>query len=67
LHVNGRGVKTDACGRSLAVLSTKVSTAGLSLRHSKLTCGSILEISRQEKKNSSVVQRSTVNIAFSVQ
>jgi hypothetical protein len=32
LHVHGRGAKTDACGRSFAVLSTQVSTAGLRLR-----------------------------------
>jgi hypothetical protein len=31
-HVNGRGAKTDACGRSFAVLSTQVSAAGLHLR-----------------------------------
>ena len=31
-HVNGRGAKTDACGRSFAVLSTQVSAAGLRLR-----------------------------------
>jgi hypothetical protein len=29
LHVHGRGAKTDACGRSFAVLSAQVSTAGL--------------------------------------
>jgi hypothetical protein len=32
LHVHGRGAKTDACGRSFAVLSTQVSTAALRLR-----------------------------------
>jgi hypothetical protein len=32
LHVHGRGAKIDACGRSFAVLSTQVSTAGLRLR-----------------------------------
>jgi hypothetical protein len=32
LHLHGRGAKTDACGRSFAVLSTQVSTAGLRLR-----------------------------------
>jgi hypothetical protein len=32
LHVNGRGARTDACGRSFAVLTTQVSTAGLRLR-----------------------------------
>ena len=31
LHVLGRSAKTDACGRSFAVLSTQVSTAGLRL------------------------------------
>jgi hypothetical protein len=36
LHVLGRSAKTDACGRSFAVLSTQVSTAGLRLRHSRL-------------------------------
>jgi hypothetical protein len=32
LLVNGRGAKTDDCGRSFAVLSTQVPTAGLRLR-----------------------------------
>jgi hypothetical protein len=32
LHVHGRSARTDACGRSFAVLSTKVSTVGLRLR-----------------------------------
>jgi hypothetical protein len=32
LHVHGRGVKTYACGRSFAVLSTQGSTEGLRLR-----------------------------------
>jgi hypothetical protein len=32
LHVHGRGARTDACGRSFAVLSTQVSTVGLRLR-----------------------------------
>jgi hypothetical protein len=31
LHLHSRGAKTDACGRSFAVLSTQVSTAGLRL------------------------------------
>jgi hypothetical protein len=38
--------KTESCGLSFAVLSTQVSTVGLRLRHSRLTCGSILEVSR---------------------
>jgi hypothetical protein len=46
LHVLGRSAKTDACGRSFAVLSTQVSTAGLRLRHGILASGSILEVSR---------------------
>jgi hypothetical protein len=29
LHVHGRGARAGACGRSFAVLSTQVSTAGL--------------------------------------
>jgi hypothetical protein len=33
LHVHGRGTRTDACGRSFAVLSTQVSAVGLRLRH----------------------------------
>jgi hypothetical protein len=33
LHVHGHGAKTNACGRSFAVLSTPVSAAGLRLRH----------------------------------
>jgi hypothetical protein len=32
LHAHGRGVRTTACGRSFAVLSTEVSTVGLRLR-----------------------------------
>jgi hypothetical protein len=31
LHVLGRSAKTDACGRSFAVLPTQVSTVGLRL------------------------------------
>ena len=72
--VHGRGARTDACGRSFAVLSTQVSKVGsrlrlvvprsmpaavasrccrrrfqqlLRLRHSKLACGSMLEVSRE--------------------
>ena len=33
LHVHGRGVWTDACGRSFAVLSAQVSTAGFEPQH----------------------------------
>jgi hypothetical protein len=33
LHVHGRGARANACDRSLAVLLTQVSTAGLRLRH----------------------------------
>jgi hypothetical protein len=32
LHVHGRGARTDACGRSFAMLSTQVATVGLRLR-----------------------------------
>ena len=32
LHVHARSAKTDACGRSFAVLSTQASTVGLRLR-----------------------------------
>ena len=46
MHVLGRSAKTDACGRSFAVFSTQASTFGLRLRHSRLACGSILEVSR---------------------
>jgi hypothetical protein len=46
LHVLGRGAKADACGRSFAVLSTQVSTVGLRLRHKRLTCRSMIEVSR---------------------
>jgi hypothetical protein len=42
----GRGAKTDNCGHSFAVCSTQVSTVGLRLRHSRLTRGSMLEVSR---------------------
>ena len=47
LHVLGRSAKADACGRIFAVLSTQDSEAGLRLRHSRLACGSILEVSRE--------------------
>jgi hypothetical protein len=33
LHVPGRGARTDACGRSFAVLSAHVSTAGFEPQH----------------------------------
>jgi hypothetical protein len=46
LHVLGRSAKADAFGRSFAVLSMQVSTAGLGLRHSRLAFGRILEESR---------------------
>jgi hypothetical protein len=46
LHVLGRCAKADACGRSFAVLSTQVSTAGLLLRHNRLKSCIILEVSR---------------------
>jgi hypothetical protein len=46
LHLDGRGAKTDACGRSFAVLSTQGSTVGLRLRRSTLACVSILKLSR---------------------
>jgi hypothetical protein len=32
LHVHGRGARANACGRSIAVLSTQVSSVGLRLR-----------------------------------
>jgi hypothetical protein len=32
LHVHGRGARTNACGRSFAVLSTRVLTVCLRLR-----------------------------------
>ena len=41
-----RSAKTDACGRSFAVLSTQVSTDSFRLRHNTLTRGSILKVSR---------------------
>jgi hypothetical protein len=46
LHILCRSAKTDACGRSFAVLSTKVSTVGLRLRHNRLACGIMLDVSR---------------------
>jgi hypothetical protein len=46
LHVLGRCAKTDACGRSFAILSTQVSAVGLRLRHNRLTYGIMLEVSR---------------------
>jgi hypothetical protein len=45
LHVLGRSAKADACGRSLAVFSTQISTVGLRLRHSRLACGIMLVVS----------------------
>jgi hypothetical protein len=45
-QVLDRGAKTDACGRSFAVLSAQASTVGLRLRHNTLACGSILEVRR---------------------
>jgi hypothetical protein len=45
-HVIGRSAKADPCGRSFAVLSMQVPTVGLRLRHSRLACGSTLEVSR---------------------
>jgi hypothetical protein len=56
LHVLSRSAKTDPCGRSFAVLSTKVSTAGLRAT-----------LFQQEKNNSPVVQRSRVDIFLSAQ
>ena len=41
-----RSAKTDAFGRSFAVLSTQVSIVGLRPRHNMLACGSMLELSR---------------------
>jgi hypothetical protein len=46
LRALGRSAKADACGRSFAVLSTQASTAGLRPRHNRLTCGIMLEVSR---------------------
>jgi hypothetical protein len=46
LHVLGRSAKTDAYGRSFALLSVQVSTVGLRLRHNRPTCGIMLEVSR---------------------
>ena len=46
LHVHGRGAKTDAWGCGFAILSTQASAGGLRLRRSRLTCGSMLEVSR---------------------
>jgi hypothetical protein len=71
LHVHARGAKTDACGRSFAVLTTQVSTAGLRLQHKRLACGSILEVSRDAvaagEEQQQKQQRGTANIALSVQ
>jgi len=40
-----RGAKTNACGRSFAVLATQVLSVGLRLQHNRPTCGSKLEVS----------------------
>jgi hypothetical protein len=45
-----RSVKTDACGRSFAVLSAQVSTAGLRLRRNRLTRGSMLEVNDRKTR-----------------
>ena len=45
LPVHGRGAKTYACGRSFAVLSPQVLTAGFRLWRNRLKCGIILEVS----------------------
>ena len=50
LHVLVRSAKTDACGRSFVVLSTKVSTAGLRLRRNRLTRGSMLEVNDRKTR-----------------
>jgi hypothetical protein len=53
------------------VLQIQVSTVGLRLRLNRLTCGSMLEVSRDAvaagEEKSLVMQRSRVNIALSVQ
>jgi hypothetical protein len=41
-----RSAETDACGRSFAVLSTQVSTDSLRTWRNRLTCGSMVEVSR---------------------
>jgi hypothetical protein len=46
LHVLGRSAKSYACDRSFAVLSTQILAVGLRLQHSKLACGSMLDVSR---------------------
>jgi len=45
LHALGRSAKADAFGRSFAVFSTQVSAVGWRLRHSRLACGIMLEVS----------------------
>jgi hypothetical protein len=72
LYVLGRSAKADACGRSFAVLSTQVSTAGLRLRHSRLACGSKLEVSRdaaeagEEKLVSCAAEKNTYIFMYTV-
>jgi hypothetical protein len=46
LYVLGRSAKADASSRSFALLPTQVLAAGLRLRHSRLACGNMLEMSR---------------------
>jgi hypothetical protein len=71
LHVHGRDAKADACGRSSAVLPTHVSAVGLRLRHNRLTCGGMLEVSRNAvaagEEQLVSCAAGTVNIALSVQ
>jgi hypothetical protein len=45
LHALDRSAKTEACGRSFALLSTQVSTVDLRLRRSRLACDIMLEVS----------------------
>jgi hypothetical protein len=66
-----RSAKTDACGRTSAVLSKQLSTVGLRLLHSRQAFGCMLEKSRDAvavgENKSSVLQRSRGNIALCVQ
>jgi hypothetical protein len=49
LRVFGSSAKIGACGHSFALLSTQVSAGDVRhVRHKRLTCGGILEVSRDD-------------------
>ena len=65
LHVLGRSAKTDACGHIFLVLPTQLLAVGFRLRQNRLTCGIMLEVSRdavaagEEKLVSCLAEKNT--------